>query len=181
MKKGLKWMVAVLVAMVLTGCTEDVENIYSNFRAFFRFTPVTSAQPLYKALNNPGIFCTTEFSTSYIIFKGNNGDSYSAPRTALDQYGRPVYISGFIIGTPSVPDLKGNFYTVAYDLVCPNCYDESYIQRKLHFEGLEKMKCDACQRTYNLNNNGIVDGGENGRPLFRYRLTYNSDILVVQN
>ena len=38
MKTGLKWMVAVLVAMVLIGCTEDVENIYSNFRAFFRFT-----------------------------------------------------------------------------------------------------------------------------------------------
>ena len=59
MKAGLKWIVAALLAMTMTACTEDIENIYSNFRAFFRFTPVTSAQPLYTALNNPGMFCTT--------------------------------------------------------------------------------------------------------------------------
>lgn len=180
--KVYRKIIGLLAAtLLLVACESDVENLYSNFRAFFRFTPVTSAQPLYKSLNNPGLFCMVEFTTSHTIFKGNDGSSYAAPRTALDQYGRPVYISGFIIGTPSLPDLNSNFYNVAYDLVCPNCYDESYIQRKTQFEGYDKMKCTTCHRSYNLNNNGVVDGGENGRPLFRYRLSYGSDVVVIQN
>lgn len=175
-------IVSLLAALLLMGgCESDVENLYSNHRAFLRFTPVTSAQPLYKALNNPGMFCTVEFSASHTHFKDYDGNSYAAPRTALDQYGRPIYISGFIVGTPSLPDLNSNFYNVAFDLVCPNCYDESYIQRRTQFDGYEKMKCTTCGRTYNLNNNGVVDGGKSGRPLFRYRISYASDVVVIQN
>ncbi len=173
----------LIAAAALTSCEQDVENIYSNIRAFFRFSPVTAAPQLNAALNNPGMFCTVTFTNTHYVFTDSEGRSTPVARTALDAYGRPEFVEGFIIGMPSLPDANSNFYNVAFDLVCPNCYTDDAIRRRLAFSSLESMTCSRCSRTYNLNNNGYVVSGDKGRHLYRYRLSYSQpqNAVVIQN
>lgn len=183
MSRRLLPAVALLAAVLLAGCTEDVENTYTSVRAFFRFTPVTSVHQLNTALNNPGMFCSVTFNPQSYVFTDSEGNATSVNRTALDLYGTPVFICGFIVGTPSLPDVNGNFYNVAYDLVCPNCYHDDAIQRSLAFSDREEVTCNRCRRSYTLSNGGLVRSGESGRSLLRYRLTYSAaqNTLVIQN
>ena len=92
-----------------------------------------------------------------------------------------IYNQGFIVGTPSLPNLSGQFYQVAFDIVCPNCY-ESSIAKMLTLQG-EEAVCPRCGRTYSLANNGIVTKGEKGRKLHRYRMAYvpTQDMFVINN
>lgn len=173
---------ALLLALLPASCAEEAESYYANLRAFFRFGSVITTPQLNSAVNNPGQFCTITFSGGYYLFTGPDGSFTRYAATAVDNYGRPEYVSGFIVGTPAVPDLNGNFALSAFDLVCPNCY-ETYIQRPLSFSGTTAMHCNRCGRTYDLNNGGIVSSGTAGRPLFRYRVTYaaTQGMLLIQN
>lgn len=160
-------------ASLFSSCTDSISEEYSSERAFFHYASVSTNPPLYQALNNPGVYCRITFDQNYYHFQNTSGVSYSSPRTALDVYGSPRYISGFIVGTPTIPDLNGNFYQVAYDLVCPTCYNEDAIQRSLTLSGTdETATCSRCKRVYSLRNNGIVTSGDAGAHLKRYRMTY---------
>lgn len=157
----------------LTGCTDDVSGMYSTERAYFHCPAVMTTTPLYQALTNPGIYCKITFDANYYYYENTAGQSLSSPRTQLSVYGSPQYIAGFIVGTPSVPDLSGNFYQVAYDLVCPTCYDQDAIQRSLTLSTTEETAtCSRCKRVYSLYNNGIITEGDAGSHLKRYRCTY---------
>ncbi len=168
------------------GCSNDADNTYSSETAFFRFTPVTAASPLYSALNNPGVFCSVVLKSDVYRFSladGKNTSTYTA--TALMQsYGRPVWGAGMIIGTPSVPEISGSVSPVAYELACPYCYETSALQLALSFTGSEEVTCSRCGRVYDLANSGIEkDAKEKASRLLRYRLTYakDRDMVVVQN
>lgn len=182
MKRRLGGLLLLLAA--LAACTDDVENEFTSMRAFFRFTQVATAAPLFTALNNPGQFCTVTYSNdTYYIFSDAAGNSYAYTLTELDKRTKPEFVSGLVVGMPAVPDLSGNFPVVCYDLVCPNCYAEDVITRRLSFSGATEMACGRCHRCYDLNNGGIVTEGDKGRKLFRYRATYSnaSNTFVVQN
>lgn len=172
-----------LLTLLLCACADEAESYYANVRAFFRFGNVITTPQLLTAVSNPGQFCTITFAGGYYHFTGPDGSSTPYAATAVDNYGRPEYISGFIVGTPAVPDLSGNFTLSAFDLVCPNCYTENALQRALSFSGTTAMYCNRCRRTYDLNNGGIVSGGDGGRALFRYRVSYASEqgMLLIQN
>lgn len=178
------WLLpAVVCATLLAACSSDVENLYANIRAFFRFSPVTQVPCLHMALNNPGGFCTITFPNGKYRFEGNDGNSYGPYQpTAVDQYGRPESIAGFIVGMPAIPDLGGNHYNVAFDLACPNCYSNDAIQRSLTLSATTVF-CRRCGRRYDLNNGGIVSAGDGGRSLYRYRITYEpaTGLLLIQN
>ncbi len=172
--------------LALSSCSDEVNNTYTTRRAFFRFNAVITTAPLYTALSNPGEFCTISFPNGRYVFTGPTGQSSSYEPTAVAQYGKPECISGFIVGTPAIPDLSTGTSIVAYDLVCPNCYEENSIQRSLSFAAPSHttMKCPRCTRFYDLNNSGHVSNGSGGRALFRYRITYNSSgsgTVVIQN
>lgn len=175
-----------LSLLLLTGCVESIQNEYSTNRAFFRFSPVTAVPPLYRALTNPGLYCHIDFSnktgntnrTANFIATTGESQSYALTSEYANRY--IECISGFIVGMPSIPDVAGNFYLVAYDLVCPTCYDKNAIQRSLDFGPNETAVCGRCNRTYSLIHGGIISGGE-GSKLKRYRITYDSNILVIQN
>lgn len=173
---------ALLFCLLLTACS-DTEDYYASEKAFLRFTPVTAAAPLYRALNNPGMFCSVTVSNSMYYFKGADGTSASYPTTALEVYGQVECVAGFVIGTPSVPDLSGSYTPMAFDLVCPSCYEDTYIVRSLSFSDNEELSCARCGRVYDLTNSGIVIEGEEGTKLYRYHLTYSSsaDLVLVQN
>lgn len=174
---------ALLLALLPASCAEEAESYYASLRAFFRYGNVINTPQLLTAVTNPGQFCIITFSAGYYHFTGPDGGKPTDwPATAVDAYGKPEYVSGFIVGTPAVPDLNGNFALSAFDLVCPNCY-ETYIQRPLSFSGTTAMYCNRCGRTYDLNNGGIVSSGTTGRPLFRYRVSYaaSQGMLLIQN
>ncbi len=173
----------LLAALMLCACTNEVESYYAPIRAFFRFGSVITTPQLLTAVSNPGQFCTITFSGGYYYFTGPDGSSTTYAATAVDNYGKPEYVSGFIVGTPAVLDLSGNFTLSAFDLVCPNCYTDNAIQRALSFSSTTTMHCNRCKRTYDLDNGGIVSGGEGGRSLFRYRVSYASGqgLLLIQN
>jgi len=173
---------SLLLCALTTACADEVESLYANIRAFFRFSPVTQVPGLRAALNSPGMFCTISFSNGKYIFDTGDGNPFVYTPTAIDQYGTPECVSGFIVGMPNIPDLNGNFYNIAFDLVCPNCYSTDAVQRSLTLQSTDAV-CGRCKRHYGLNNGGIVTAGKGGRGLYRYPVTYNSgtDLLLIRN
>lgn len=168
---------------MLSACDSDTTGRYANLRAFFRFSPVSSAPVLQQALYNPGTYCKITFTSQYYIFTNAQGQTSQANRTAQDAYGRPVYVSGFVVGLSSMTDRNGQFLLQAFDLVCPNCYVDAAIQRSLDFSSSdsEMLVCSRCQRTYNLRNEGIVSSGSQGRPLFLYPISLAQDAVLISN
>lgn len=184
MKRAVRLLALLLAATAAAACSDDVQDIYSGQPAYFRFSPVTSVPQLYTAVSNPGQFCTITFlNGQYYVFTDPRGTSTSWPVTAQQQYGRPVFISGFIVGTPAVMDMSGRFPLTAYDLVCPHCHETSAITRSVSFDGETQMACPRCGSTYDLNNGGMPVSGPATRTLYRYRVAYSqsTQMLVIQN
>lgn len=178
--------IILVVLCCFTACIDEGDRLYTNIRAFFWYTRVITTPPLHRALGNPGQFCKITFEKNgRYVFASPNGESYVYTPTALDQYGKPEFVAGFIVGTSGIPDLTGNFYSVAFDLVCPNCYRDNAIPRKCNFDSKNHtiVKCSLCSRSYNLDNGGIVVAGKSGRPLYRYRMSYApaTGVLFIQN
>lgn len=173
-----------MVLLLLTACDGTIESEYSRLRAFIRVTPVTGATPLFEALNNPGMFCKITQDGTHYIFTRQNGTSTQMNITAVGaNYARmqSIYNQGFIVGTSSETDIKsGQFYQVAYDIVCPNCYENS-IAKVLTLQGDEAV-CPRCERHYNLSY-GLITKGDKGRKLHRYRMAYvpSQDMFVINN
>ena len=175
------FFLALLLAAA--SCTDEVQDVYARTRAFFRFAGVESVHPLYTACHNPGQWCTVTLRNSIYSFAAPDGNTATANATAIDQYGRPEWVAGLIVGRPSVPDMNGQTPVMAFDMVCPTCYEESAIQRSVAFAGNESVTCPRCSRTYDLTSGGIVTAGPEGKKLYRYRITADGTggTLVVQN
>ena len=186
----LQKILTVCLLIILTAtCTDDIENEYASHRAYLRYTNVATTAPLRTALDNPGMFCTIRYDNRYYYFAGSDGTAAQQPRTAADNYGTPMSIAGFIVGTPAVPNLSSGTHTAAaYDLVCPTCYANDAIERSLMFDYAYSagniMKCYRCMTSYDLNASGIpINGKEESRRLFKYRLSYSpaTGTMVIQN
>ena len=173
---------------LLFSCVDDDESPFARRPAFFRFSPVTAApKTLLPALSSPGEWCTITLSTTSYNFRSATGKTDTYPQTQLDAYGRPTWVSGLIVGTPTVPELGfSDFAPVCYDAVCPYCFEDGGITRQVVFTdvALGRVGCTRCRRTYDINNGGIViEGASSPRDprLYRYRCIYSNDAFVVQN
>ena len=170
----------------LTGCTDTVEDLYSReVKAYFYFSPVTAVFPLEAAVTSPGMWTTVEaVSERTYRFVSNDGRN-SAQATSNPQngsYSQPFEcVMGFIVGTPSVPDLNLQYLPLAFDLACPACYEEALITKQLQFAGPEALSCGRCHRTYDLQNAGTLSQGEGTWRLFRYQVSYANDAVVIIN
>lgn len=171
----------LLPLLCLLSCTEDVGTEYAQVPAFLRVQPVSAVQPLNAALNSPGVFCKVTFSSKFYHFENNHGQSTQTNRTALDTYGKPQCLNGFIIGMPNVPDLSGVMQPVAFDLACPTCFNDVLIQRSLTINAQGEAHCSRCETTYDLNNMGFPKDGPGTNVMLRYHLQYGNDALVVRN
>ena len=181
---------ASLTNGLLSSCGDDTQRRFSSFPAFLRLTPVSAAPALRSAVSSPGSWCLVTYDAHrYQLTPLSGGAATSLPRTALEAYGRPQSIAGFIVGTPSVPAFDGTFPVMAYDAVCPVCYNSDNIERRLIAapDRFEHVSCERCSRLYDLSNGGIpVNAPADGRRsahLFRYRAAYTptADVFVVQN
>ena len=157
----------------LMACGEESTSRFSRHRAFLRFSPVAAAPVLSAAVHGVGEWCAITYDATHYIFTNATQRTSRYPRTALDAYGAPASIAGFVVGTPALPDLSGRQSVVAFDLVCPSA------------PGV--LICGRCQRHYDLNNGGAVSvtkaDGQPNVSLYRYSAAYStqSDVFVVQN
>lgn len=179
MKRRLGIVVAAL--LLACSCSDDAEYVYSSYRAYFRYDQVLTTTPLYQALVTPGQYCLVWVSRQYLKFQSLT-QSQDVLLTAVANYDTFESLGGFIIGYSNVPDMMtGTLPIVAYDRVCPNCFEELGFYKALSLQENGFASCSKCSRVYDLNNLGVLYSGEEGIKLFRYKVAYNGSNLVYVN
>ena len=179
---------ALLALIVFVSCGGS-EYEYSNHRAYFVFDNQQHLNPaLTSAMNAmvPGIFCRISvLNGARLDFTTNQGMSESSDLTAYELQ-RTIILgayngSGIIVGFGSLNN-PPTFY--AYDAQCPNCYEENGMPRyQLTMSTIGQASCKQCGRSYDMNNDGIVCVGIDGKKLIRYRATTTgpTGVLSVNN
>lgn len=180
MRKILMSLLSVL--LVCTSCSNEADDAYAHERAFLKFPYANDVAPLFTALNNSGQWCCIELGTSGFVFKTFT-QSGSYPYTSeIKNYGQPQCVAGFVVGKSSLPDMNMQYPVMAYDLVCPVCYSQRLITRKLTLSAPEQLTCTKCKHTFDLSNSGL---SSDGNRLLRYRTALyspsGSGMLVVMN
>ncbi len=79
---------------------------------------------------------------------------------------------GLIIGCTNFNGL------VAYDRICPNCSSKQALAWTK--ENKQKVVCNKCKRTYELETSSLVSG-DDGDGLLRYGCSFNGTMLSVGN
>lgn len=180
MNKSLNMVVALVATTILASSCGEADNRFSNYTARFSYSPVSAVPNLYRACTSMGEFCSITYppGNRFVI---KSPSTPSAPdyivRTAIQGYqGFILGVGGgLIVGLPNMPEmLEQESHVTCYDLCCPNCYNSfnTLKQLELHTDGT--ALCHSCNRTYDLNNQGIVARGEAGRSLFRYYVFYSA-------
>lgn len=181
---------AALALCMSTSC-DDAEYEYSSNSCYLLLevqnhmvTALTSAL----VQSSPGVFCRIYTSgDSYFYFENNQGLSASSPMTYNDTQ-RTLVLgvyngTGIIVGYGTL-DSPATLY--AYDNQCPNCYEDTGLPRySMTMSDAGIATCSKCQRTYDMNNGGIVATGATGDDLkmMRYRVSYteSTQVLWVNN
>lgn len=185
MKKTLS-LALVSIGLALSGCS-DAEDLYAPLPARFNYNLVATTPPLLNALTGNGQFCTISYTvasqSSYIYtFSGMTGGTYTSTAQSVTINGEPRSVAGFIVGTPSMMDLSGQLLPIAFDRVCPNCYENDLMERTISFsDQVGHAQCSRCLRIYDLNNGGIVSSGSAGKKLYRYHISASTTNVSIYN
>lgn len=169
--------------MLGQSCGEEIiSHRYCDLPARFSYSPVSAVSQLYTSCNSMGQWCTILATSSQFVFSNPEGSTPVA-RTAVTNYtGFYMGLSGFIVGLPSIPEMGSDYPVVTcYDLACRNCYEEAHVTRRMTLNPGGTATCSKCQRTYNLNDQGLITKGEPGKSLFRYHVVYASNTLAINN
>lgn len=181
-----RFLPLLLLVLTLCGC-DKAEDLYAHTAARLTYNYVNTTPQLLNALNGAGQWCIISYdaasASSYsYTFTDANGSSFTSQPLQTVLNGTPISVAGFIVGTPSIVDMNGRLYPQAFDRVCPNCYEETYIQRRLNFhDQTGHVHCSTCHRVYDLNNGGIITAGENGKKLYRYHVSYAGNNVAITN
>lgn len=171
----------------MAGCIPDavVSNKYSNIRARFVYSPVSMVPLLHDACapNSWNQWCTITFDPNQIYFVNASNDTTRVLRTQIGNYtGILIGLSGFIVGQPPLFEMGYETSNViCYELACSNCFDKLTEKHVLTLKLFGKANCEHCHRTYDLNNLGIIQNGDKGIPLYRYKVYYSNNTLRVDN
>ncbi|MCH5178934.1 MAG: hypothetical protein J1F13_04555 [Prevotellaceae bacterium] len=182
----MRYAVTIICIPVLlfSACnSDDAYTTYSRYKASFIYDRVMTTTPLLHALNGPGEFCTIRLTAQKQLIFASLSQTQTENVAAMAAYQRFTCISGFIVGKPNTIEMGyDDMHPICFDLACPNCYHDNNIRRDLALQESGVAYCSRCKRRYNLNNLGIVEGAPAGRPLERYRITYNgSNHMVIKN
>ncbi len=184
----LRSMCLILV-LVFAACSSNDDNLYyTGSKASFTYSPVENSPLLLRALRNSGefaIFLNTVYNGSMrFVISNAQGAEETIQGTSVDYY-KSMYFglsNGFIIGMPTLPEVGVDITSpVCFDVVCPNCYNNYSICKRLSLREGGYAFCGSCSRIYNLNNYGIVSDGEGGRNLFRYHITASGSTMSIYN
>lgn len=181
--KGIRRLVFATLLFCAMSCKEEVQNTYSNYPAYFVCTTVNTIPQLNAAMNGLGVFATIVYDRNRYLFANENGNATPVNPTAISSHSSVrMGLSGFIVGLPNIPELGASQSApVCYDLACPNCYSAYNITRALQLKEGGYTSCTSCNRTYNLNNQGIVSSGDAGASLFRYHIYYSGNSITINN
>ena len=175
---------AVVSLLLCVACNENelVSRKYCDLPARFSYNPVSAVSQLYTSCNSMGQWCTIIASGQQFVFANPEG-STSVNRTAVQNYtGFYLGLSGFLVGLPSIPELGTDYPVVTcYDRACRNCYEEAHVTKPLTLKTGGRALCPKCDRTYDLNNQGLISQGEPGKSLYRYRVYYSNNTLAINN
>ena len=185
----MKKLFIIAIAAILASCSNDgeVQSKYASYPARFSYSPVAACPSLQRACTGLGEFCIVDRPLDQqqrLRVRDNHGSSpdYINP-TALGNYSSIILGLGgsLIIGLPSLSELGGDQPVVTcYDGVCPNCYTSDHVTKQLVLnEGF--AKCNKCERTYDLNSQGIVTSEHGGHTLYRYAVGFNGTGVYVSN
>ena len=164
-----------IISLLSFSYCEKAEQPYSNHIARLTLSATNLIPQLNSSLNNPGEFCTiTAHNNTYIFHSPGLREDYVHEITELERKSNFVLgLSGLIVGTPIMAEqLTTQSAVVCFDLACPNCYEEAAITRNLTLRESQRVECARCGRRYDLNTQGILIDGPDGRSLFRYRANY---------
>lgn len=181
MKHRRPLLLLLLPPLLLPASCEKAEPLYDSFPAYFVVQATNTVPQLNTAMNAMGEFCTITDDGSHYVFAAPGG-STPVNKTAMGIYRnfRMGRSGGFITGLPTyIADASPR--VVCYDIVCPNCYEQTSIAPHLRLTTGSRAQCGACQRTYDLNNLGMMTAGEPGRSLYRYHASYTPYTLVISN
>ena len=172
-----------LVGAVLLffSCKEgEASNKYSSLAARLVIENVTQAPVLFTACESMGEYCTIKSDGQRFLF--TNAQGKTDPINILsNQAGYYLGLSGFIVGRLTIPEIgEDNTRVVCFDWACSNCYQNYHITKPLVLQTAGYAKCNNCERTYNLNDCGSISNGPAGRSLFRYRVNYYPQNLLLQ-
>lgn len=108
MRLPFKHIAYLLLGFFLASCADDIEDLYAPWSVRFVFNQVNTTAPLLSALNNPGQFCQITFPNGKYLFKDCDGKEVTYTPTATSSYYKPYgFLSGIIVGSPAIPDLRG--------------------------------------------------------------------------
>ena len=171
----------MLSLLLLLSCGKT-DNLYCSLPANFVIDNVYTAPVLNTSLNSMGEFCTIRAVGKKYVFT-NLVSTSEINQTQLNSYsGFYLGLSGFIVGLPYIPEMGyDQSRVVCYDLACPNCYEDFNITKRMELQDGGYCHCPSCGRTYNLNDQGLVAEGEAGRRLYRYRITYSGNAMIIAN
>lgn len=171
-----------LVTIILAGCN-NAEHTFCSLPAYF-VVENTLQEPtvLHTALNNMGQFCTIRSNGNQYVFADTRNTGFLPISQLESNRGFYLGLSGFIVGLPSIPEMgHDQSRVICFDWACSNCYDDYSVARRMTLREEGYVSCSGCGRTYNLNDAGIVSDGEPGRSLFRYRISYVGNSMVISN
>jgi hypothetical protein len=187
-KNAVTMLAALWLTCIVSSC-EKAENLYSNYRAYFRYNPVSAKPNLHRACTSLGEFCSITYpvgANKYVIDSPSSSvDDYITP-TALEGYHnfRLGVGGGLIVGLPVIPNMmEAESKIVCYDLCCSNCHINNSTYKHLTLGVAGTANCPSCQRNYDLNNQGFITEGAPGRSLYRYYVSYYppSQTLTINN
>ena len=176
-------MGAVLLFLSCKG--EEVNNKFTNMVARLTIENVQQAPVLFTACESMGEYCTITSDGQRFVFTNAAGKTDRINITASSSYnGYVLGLDGFIVGRLTIPEMgQSETSVVCYDRACANCYQNYNITKPLVLQKSVSgyVKCNSCGRTYNLNDVGNISDGPSGRPLYRYRVNYVGQTLLIYN
>lgn len=175
----------LLLLLLIVACNSDeAYNKYCNLPARLTIENIQQAPILFIACESMGEFCTVTSDGQHFLFTNSTNRTDRINILAKDEYNRYYLgLTGFIVGKPTIPEMGEEFsHVVCYDRACSNCYKEDHITKPLVLQTGGYAKCNKCQRIYDLNDVGnVTAAGPAGRPLYRYRINYLGNVLVINN
>ena len=182
--------VLILVTLLICSCSADEFEYCTDRQCYFVYdSSIHNVCILNNALNplTSGIFCQVQQAPRngirHLILQLQDGKTTEEVAiTTATETQRSCILgagNGLVIGYSSL-----NQQLYAFDLQCPNCLKTHYPYVKYALQWSNNgnwLKCSTCQRSYDLNNGGIVASGESGLKLLRYRSDYTGQTLFVRN
>ena len=178
-------IICCLLTVVFAGCKEGVvSNKFCNLPARLNIENVQQAPVLFIACESMGEYCTiTSDGQRFLFTNAANKTDRINILADIEYNGYYLGLSGFIVGKLTIPEMGTDVPgLVCYDRACSNCYQESRFTKPLVLQTGGYAYCKNCQRTYDLNNIGnVTAAGPVGRPLYRYRVNYIGNVLIINN